>query len=66
MPDDLSEEEKHKASNYNKNIVSKKIYSAIDGVPPFGIIYTMIERKAALLLSRGKHMQAWGFILKQN
>ncbi|MCI8749797.1 MAG: MspI family type II restriction endonuclease [Lachnospiraceae bacterium] len=54
VPDDLSEEEKHKASNYNKNIVNKKIYSAIDGVLPFGIIYTMIERKAALLLSRGK------------
>ena len=54
VPDDLSEEEKHKALNYHKSIVDKNIYSAIDGVLPFGIIYTMIERKAVLLLSRGK------------
>lgn len=42
VPDDLSEEEKLKVLNYNNSIINGKIYSAIDGVLPFGTIYSMI------------------------
>lgn len=54
VPDYLSEEERRKALNYHRSILNKNIYSAIDGVLPFGMVYTMIENKAVSLMPRGK------------
>lgn len=54
VPDDLSEKEEHTAKAYNDSIVDKKIYSALDGVLPFATMYSLIEKRAAELLSSGK------------
>lgn len=54
VPDDLNEKEKHTANAYNESIVQKEIYSALDGVLSFEIMYEMIEKRASQLLSSGK------------
>ena len=54
VPDRLSEKEEHTANLYNESIVQREIYSAIDGVLPFSKVYSLIEQKAAELLSSGK------------
>ncbi len=53
VPDTLNEKEKNNVEKYNQNIINKRIYSAIDGVVPFTTAYSMIEKKAAELMSSG-------------
>ncbi len=53
LPDTLEGDDRIRAENYNKKIVEKKIYSALDGVIFFDDAYHRIEHKAASLMNAG-------------
>ena len=54
MPDGLKDKEQAAASSYNKKIVDKQIYSALDGVVSLENIYRMIEKKGSEMMDPGK------------
>ncbi len=54
VPDGLDKRESYIAQNYNEKIEHHRIFSALDGVVPLGMIYRMIEYKATGLLEAGQ------------